>query len=390
MEGFLILEWIYNILFVLTAVYSLIIVLFLIGLRKPKYGNNAEKLTVTVIIAARNEQDTIPHILSDLTQQSYPFDLFEVIVVNDHSTDDTEKVITKFSQQHPNIKLYSVDDIPENYSPKKYAIQCAVEQAQGEIILATDADCRVGPDWIASMVSYFEPHIGFVIGFSQFGKKGEKQNFIGHYQAFDFIELMSAAAATTNLGVPLAASGQNLGYRKSAFTQVGGYSRVAGRVSGDDVLLLQLVRKYTDYKIVFASDARAYASSSPQPTVSAFINQRKRWASNGSIQIKLNFVFFLYLVIVFLFNLSLFLGLLGGVLAGDLYPFISCMLIRAVFEFVLGVVGTAYFNRKDLLRYFFPWFVSQIPYILWTGAMGSLGKFNWKERLHAAKVGVVK
>ena len=100
------------------------------------------------------------------------------------------------AEQHDQIKLINMGEIPAKFSPKKFAIQTAVEQAAGNIILATDADCRVQPNWIERMVSYFEPHIGFVVGFSQFGRKGERQNLIEKFQAFDFVTFMGAAVGT--------------------------------------------------------------------------------------------------------------------------------------------------------------------------------------------------
>jgi cellulose synthase/poly-beta-1,6-N-acetylglucosamine synthase-like glycosyltransferase len=237
------------------------------------------------------------------------------------------------------------------------------------------------------MVSYFEPRIGFVIGFSQFGAPGTAQNLIERFQAFDFITLMGAAAGSANMGVPLAASGQNLGYRKSLFQEIGGYEKVKHRVSGDDVLLLQLVRKETNATVVFASDPAAFVVSQPQPTFKSFINQRKRWASNGSIQLKLNIVFFLYLMQVLLFNAALLVGAVAALLTHhDVHIILFCFALRLAMEFAIALKSTLYFKRTELLKYFPLWFVAQIPYIVGVGLAGTCGKFQWKERQHSALV----
>jgi cellulose synthase/poly-beta-1,6-N-acetylglucosamine synthase-like glycosyltransferase len=289
--------------------------------------------------------------------------------------------------QHPNIRLVNMGKIPPNFSPKKWAIQTAIAKAKGDIILATDADCRVGKKWIETMLTYFEPDVGFVIGFSQFGAKDDKQNLVERFQAFDFVTLMGVAVGSTNLGFPMAASGQNLGYRKSIFQCIGGYHRVAHRVSGDDVLLLQLVRKFTSTKIVFAAHPAAYAVSKPEPTVKDFINQRKRWASNGSIQLNLNFGFFLYLMQVLLFNAALLISLVAALVTGQFIgAVLICIVTRVLLEFTIALRSTLYFHRTDLLIYFPLWFLVQIPYIVGVGLAGTFGKFRWKEREHSAEV----
>ena len=381
------MELLVAITFTLTIVYGLTICAFMIGLRIRRMGANSELRKVTVIIAARNEEKNIGNILSDLSRQDYPRELYEVIIANDHSSDETSAVVQKFSAKYSNIKLHDVGAIPKNFSPKKFAIQTSVQQAKGDIILATDADCRVSSQWIRSMNSYFKDEIGFVIGFSQFGAQGDKQNFIERLQAFDFVAMMGAAVGSANIGVPLAASGQNLGYRKTAFNEIGGYQKVAHRVSGDDVLLLQLVRKHTRHKIVFAGDTRTFVVSKPQPTLMDLVNQRKRWASNGGYQLKLNITFFLYLLQVLLFNLSLFVGLVAAIVSDSfLTTMITFLAVRILLEFSISLMSTLYFKRTDLLKYFPLWWIVQIPYIVSVGLAGTFGKFQWKERVHSAEI----
>ncbi len=381
------MELIISITLILTILYGLTIMAFLAGMQIRRLGTSDKLERVSVIIAARDEEENIGGILQDLAQQNYPTEQYEVIIVNDHSSDNTADIVRSFAAEYPQIKLLNMGTIPKKFSPKKFAIQTAVSRAHGDIILATDADCRVGQEWIKTMVSYFQDDIGFVIGFSQFGGRGEKQNLIERFQAFDFVTMMGVAVGTTNLGLPMAASGQNLGYRKSVFEQVGGYSRVAHRVSGDDVLLLQLVRKYTPHKIVFAADPRTFVVSRPQPTVKAFINQRKRWASNGGYQIKLNFGFFLFLLEVLLFNAALFAGLISAFLSGTfIAPMLTFLLVRILLELAIAARAALYFRRTDLLKYFPLWFIVQIPYIVGVGLAGTFGKFQWKQRVHSAEI----
>ena len=262
-----------SIVTILTILYITTVILFLVGLQQKKTGTSTDRYRVTVIIAARNEEDNIGHILNDLCNQTYPLKKYNIIVVNDGSTDRTQEVIDSYTKKASNINTLAVRHVPKGTSPKKYALQLAIEQSDSDLVLSTDADCRVPPTWIETMVSYFTPDVGFVIGFSQYGRPRDKQNLIENLQAFDFLQMMGVAAGTSNLGLPMAASGQNLAYRRDAFVQVGGYSKIAHRISGDDVLLLQLIRRYTSYKAVFAADPQmlcclagaAYAKGFYQP-----------------------------------------------------------------------------------------------------------------------------
>jgi len=371
----------------LTLLYALVAFLFFVGLHLLKKGRNEEQHSVSVVIAARNEEDNISRILQDLTQQTYPKDKYQVIVANDCSQDGTGAIIDEFCAKFPFIKHIFIEKIPDGFSPKKYVLDVALQHAQNDIILTTDADCRVGSRWIETMVSYFEPDVGFVVGFSQFGKSYEKRTLLEKLQAFDFMQLMGAAAGSANLKFPLAASGQNLGYLKKAYNKVGGYKKVAHRVSGDDVLLLQLVRKFTKYKVVFASSHTSFAISEPQPTFMSLIHQRLRWASNGSYQLKLNVLFFAYLVLVFLISLVSLVALFIALFAKIYVEFILLALfIKVISELMIAVRAAQVFNRMDLMKYFPIWILVQMPYIVFMGILGSLGNFNWKGREHSAKM----
>ncbi len=369
----------------LALLYAMTIVLFLIGLRQKHQPVNSTQPPVTVVVAARNEEKNLGTLLGDLCSQSWPRERLQIIVVDDGSTDRTAEIIRAFAQKNTHIMPITIDQAPPGFSPKKYALQCAVERASGEIILATDADCRVGRDWVRGMVGHFLPDVGFVIGFSQYGRRGERQNLIERLQAFDFIPLMGVAEGSCNLGFPLSASGQNLAYRRDAFLAVDGYKRVASRVSGDDVLLLQLIRKHTAYRAVFAANPEAFASSAPQATLRQFINQRKRWASNGSFQLFLNLPFFGFLLMVHAYTSALFVGVpLSLLLNQQVAVFLAALASKAFFEGLIAWISARRFQRQDLLICFPLWFLLQIPYVALVGLLGTFGNFSWKERKHSA------
>ena len=186
---------------ILTLLYILISVLFVIGLFIRRVGHNEIQYTVSVIIAARNEEDNISPLLTDLVHQTYPKQLYEVIVVNDGSSDKTAEIVLQYAHQHNHFHLFELENIPSEYSPKKFAMTKGISKSRGEIILTADADCRVKPTWIEAMVGYFSPQVGMVVGFSQFGRKKEKHSFFENLQATDFLQLMAAAAGSCSLGI---------------------------------------------------------------------------------------------------------------------------------------------------------------------------------------------
>jgi cellulose synthase/poly-beta-1,6-N-acetylglucosamine synthase-like glycosyltransferase len=371
------------ILIVATSIYSIGLLCFFIGLFFPNKERHDKRYSVSVVIAVRDEEENIGLLLSDLVNQTYPNNLFEVIVVNDHSEDGTVRVVEEFVQKASNIRLIHATETEKRLTPKKNALYQGIKRSRGEIVLTTDGDCRVLPTWVETMVSYFRPDGGMVVGFSQLGHAGGKRAIFQQLQAVDFLSLMAAAQGALNLGWPLAASGQNLAYRRSTFDEVGAFSRIGHRVSGDDVLLLQLIRKRTSWKIRFAASEQAFNVSQPENKLSDLLNQRKRWASNGSYQFILNKPFFLYVLATFLVNLCLLAAVPICCLtsAGVLIP-LSCLMVKFIVEGLIIIKGCHVYHRFDLMKIFPLWFVFQIPYVIVVGIIGSLGGFAWKKRNH--------
>jgi cellulose synthase/poly-beta-1,6-N-acetylglucosamine synthase-like glycosyltransferase len=164
---------------------------------------------------------------------------------------------------------------------------------------------------------------------------------------------------------------------------VGGYAKIGHRVSGDDVLLLQLVKHRTRWKINFANDSNAHNVTSAEKSLSDFINQRIRWASNGPYQIFLDIPFFLYILNVFLANTGIICALAGAI--SGLLPwhlFLTTWFIKTGLEFIVIAKAAHSFNRFDLLKYFPVWAFLQIPYVVLVGSLSSFGNFTWKDREH--------
>lgn len=360
---------------VFLVVYLVMGLVFLLGLFQPSPSRNSLRPFVSVIIAARNEQENIINCLQSVIAQTYPKDQFEIIVVDDRSEDKTSESVLSLAKDHPQLKLIWVSEKQDKISGKKNALDKGIRESRGDILLFTDADCRVKSTWIEGMVSYFDDKVGAVIGFSSV----VSGSFFEQLQAYDFLALMTAACGAANFGLPLAASGQNLAYRRRTFEEAGGFKKIMERISGDDTLMIQQIRKNTSYKIVFAGKRETYNTTRPMTSMKTFIEQRSRWASNGTIMISLNPLFFFYLICVY----GLHALLAGGLIAGFFYRpalivSVFVWLTRFVVDFALMYNGSRAFNTPFSLKIFLMWFFFQTPLILLAGIKGSVGYFKWK------------
>ncbi|MGB1893565.1 MAG: glycosyltransferase [Candidatus Latescibacterota bacterium] len=265
---------------------------FLWGMRRHTGGASAQPL-VSVVVAARNEEARIADCLSLLAAQDYPN--FEVVVVDDGSTDATAELIAGWVEADKRFKLIGLS----GSGSKKAALTAAIAEAAGEVIATTDADCAMGNEWLSSLMTYLESDVGMVIGFSQIGRPGESLGIRGGYEALDFLNLMACIWGSCGRGHPMAASGQNLLFRRAAHAEVGGYEKVMHRVSGDDVLLMQMIRTQTQWRIAFASAPASFTVHPAATSWKALLNQRARWASNAPLMATFDPLFYGYMLITY-------------------------------------------------------------------------------------------
>lgn len=369
-------------LIVVTGIYALWGLFFFFGLFRRYLNFSSNKPFVSVIIAARNEEKHISKTLDCMVSQTYPIGLYEVILVDDESEDTTATIAKEYQQKYPFIKTFTIKEIPKNFSPKKFALQEGIKLSKGEIILTTDADCLVPKTWIEKIVHHFTPEVGMVAGPSVLRIEASCHSMSAGVQALDFLALLSATAGSIRMGIPLAATGQNLSYRRSAFDEMGGFSKIIYHISGDDVLLLQLIKKYTRWKIRFAEPGETTVSTLPLSTFTNFFKQRIRWASNSNIQRLLDPLFFVYLVSVFFLcsGLIVLIPLFLIITPGNNIPFL-CLAVKLCIDLMVISHGVSFFHIPiTYFLYFIPWFLIH-PFLLVISGIGGLtGKITWKGR----------
>lgn len=364
---------------IVISLYCSLILFFIIGLYKKSAPLSDQKPFVSIIIPAKNEEHNISNILHDLSRQTYPLSSYEVIIVDDESSDNTSNVIKDFLKKLPNLQLLSTAEWESSLRYKKRPLYQGIRHSKGEILLLTDADCRVAPQWVSTMVSSFTDNVGMVIGYSG---TAPAINITQKLEALDFLMLMSAARGSASLGIPYACTGQNLAYRRRVFDEVGGFSTFASQVGGDDTLLLQQIKLKTKWKIAFASHPDSFITSRPQETLLGFFSQRIRWAADALPVWKTDPLFFSIIVLTFCANfLALVLPWAAVSNSVVLPPVIISLSVKMMLEGILMLKGTELFNRYELRLVFLPWFFLQIPYIAAMGILSFLGnRLPWGRR----------
>ena len=334
---------------------------------------------VSVIIAIRNGEDTLPHLLADLSLQDYS-GAMEFILVDDESEDLTKKIIQEKSSVDKRFKYESSTNGDHALGHKKRALDAGIKRADHEWLLFTDADCFQKSSWVRGMVSHFNQDVDYVVGYSEV-ERGTR--LVTRFQSFDFLMLMIAARGTTNSGHAWASSGQNQAYRKSLFEMVEGYSLIANKLQGDDSLFLQICRKQNSAKVIFADKPECRTISRQEKTWRAFIKQRMRWAGDANIMWEFNVSFFLSMLTTFLLPLLLLVTFFAGIIHDPYYftVFVKFLTLHFILEYILYFVGTRQLAKSIQFIDFCLWFIIHIPYIVLMG-IGSFfaNQLIWRER----------
>lgn len=363
----------------LTLCYVIIVFFLLKGWIRLPYFNPTHRLPVTrvsVLIAARNEEDKIGNTIDDILSQSYPGHLLEVIVVDDHSTDRTSEIIRSYCGQ--GVKLIQLNENEPLNSYKKKAIAEAIQLSSGELIVTTDADCRMGKEWLSTIVELYEEH-NFKLISSPVMFFNEK-SFFEELQTLEFLYLIGLGASTIGNKKASTCNGANLAYQKDVFVELKGFKGIDDLASGDDELFLHKVAaKYPD-NIGFCKSVKAMVYTNAKPNLKEFIQQRKRWASK-STRYK-NKAIVILGVTVWLFNLSIIINFIAGFYYPSCFSIALISLILKCFsELCFLLPLTRFFRRKKLIFYLPLLTVLHIFYIFYIGIAGNSGKYNWKGRL---------
>lgn len=331
---------------------------------------------VSILVAARNEAQNIAKTIEDLIAQDYDRELTEIIFIDDHSTDQTAAVIDSYASQ--GVKLIRLNEDQPLNSYKKKAIQTAIAQATGTLIITTDADCRMGSNWLKTIVSFYEEKKYKMI--SSPVAYFEEKSFFERAQTLEFLYLIGLGASTIGNKKPSTCNGANLAYERDAFYEVGGFKGIDDLASGDDELLLHKMAARFGDAIGFLKNEDAVVYTHAKATLKEFIQQRRRWASK-STRYKNKSIIVLG-VCIWLFNLSILVNIGLGIFDGFYFKLALVQLLaKMVVEWLFLYDVTAFARRKSLLVLLPVLNVLHILYIVYIGIAGNSGKYNWKDRM---------
>lgn len=349
--------------------------------------NPLEKVKITVIVPARNEAENITACLDSVCNQTYPSTFFEVLVVDDHSTDNTAGIVKLYEGK--NVKLISLKDFVQDdlNSYKKKAIEIALAQSTGELIVCTDADCIAGPGWLQTIATFYEQYQPQFIAAPV--SINSSNRFIEIFQSLDFMTLQGITGASVYKKIHSMCNGANLAYTKKAFAAVGGFTGIDNIASGDDMLLMHKIYKQWPDKVMFLKSRNAIVQTTPVKSIGEFFNQRIRWASKADKYDDKRI--FAVLLLVYLVNILLLVLPVIALVLDTQYSIFNIrysmvtvwlflLLLKTVVELIFLYPVATFFGKQKLL-WLFP--LMQPFHILYTviaGWLGKFGSYKWKGR----------
>ena len=363
----------------LTGLYLFLVAYFIKGwasLKRPKPYTGTFHTKVTVLIAARNEEKGMDKTIDDLLAQDYPKELTEMIIVDDHSTDRTAGIIASYADR--GVRLLQLNEDKPLNSYKKKAIATAIGLSNGELMVATDADCRMGSKWLSSVVGYFEQNDLVMI--SSPVAYFEEKSLFEYMQTLEFSYLIGIGAAFIGNNRASTCNGANLAYRKDVFYEVGGFKDIDDLASGDDELLLQKVAKRYPGRIGFLKDRKAIVYTHAKHSLKQFLQQRRRWASKSTHYKDKRIV--ALAVCIWLFNVSLLVN--AGLGFYDIYflkLFTLQFLLKYIFEVAFLLPITSFLKRSGLVALLILLIPVHIIYFVYIGLIGNTRKYEWKGRV---------
>jgi cellulose synthase/poly-beta-1,6-N-acetylglucosamine synthase-like glycosyltransferase len=329
---------------------------------------------ISVIVPARNEEKNIASLLNALSRQTYSSQFFEIIVVDDFSTDSTANTVRNFSL--PNLFLIQ-PLVGSNNSSKKKAIEAGIQKAKGELIVTTDADCIPGKNWLHVINDFYVKNdSAFIAAPVQFS---HDQNFFQLFQSLDFLTLQGITAASVHSHFHMMCNGANLAYKKNAYHEVNGFEGIDKVATGDDMLLMYKIWKRYPCKVFYLKNADAIVSTQPMPSWRSFFMQRKRWASKTLVYDDYRII--AVLAFVYLLNCS-FLVLVATSLFNSFYWWyvFGFWIAKTIIELPFVYSVSKFYDEQKLVKSLFLFQPFHIFYTVFVGLVSQFGKYEWKGR----------
>ncbi|HCW07089.1 MAG TPA: hypothetical protein DGG95_06975 [Cytophagales bacterium] len=337
---------------------------------KPSSSSNT--ILISVVVAVRNESKNIDRLLESLAAQNYPRSNFEIILVDDHSEDDSVSKMEKWLSRINNLKIVH---IPGESHGKKAALSHAIHLASGEIIATTDADCILPSNWLTLINQDFaHEKTNMLIGAVAIN---DATSFFNSLQSVEFASVIGTGISLAALGKPTMCNGANLSFRRKTFFEVKGYLGNENIASGDDEFLMRKILEKYPNSIQVLNPSECVVVTAPQNSLNDFIQQRLRWAGKWKVN---SSVFSKSLAVVIILVQLSWMLLIAASLFNSSSFLITILLSKVLGElvFLRFVSGTlkVKFNLISflLLQFIYP------SYVLGIGFLSQASGYRWKGR----------
>lgn len=333
-------------LFLLLGIYKSLVKI------KPFIMAGAPKRFISVVVSCFNEEKNLPSLLKDISGQDYPCDMFELLLIDDNSSDNT------FNTASGYIGIKNLRVIKNQGKGKKQAIRKGVDESAGELVIVTDADCRMGKKWLSAIASFYEKEQPKMI-ICPVTLEGET-GFFQRFQELEYLSLQGVTAGTAVSGNPVMCNGANMAFTKEVYVKNSGNLHPELQ-SGDDVFLLHSVKKEPSDKILWLESSEAMVTTKSQESLSSFLRQRVRWISKaGTYEDRYTRLLAIVTFVTILFQWFL---LSAAFINPDFFlVLLSFFIIKTVPDFLVLNNTARRYSKRSLMWLFLP---SQIIYPLY-------------------------
>lgn len=365
------------IILIISALYLIYILAFTFGLYNLKEKfltfNNKNNVKASVLIAARNEEKNIGNLLKSLYNQTFSKELFEVIIIDDHSEDETISIVENFLKEHKDINLKFFKAEKEG---KKHAISQGLHLAENELILVTDADCFLKETWIESIVNFYKEENCKMILAPVLLSPAE--TFFEKIQVLEHLSLIGSTAGSAAIGFPVMCNGANMAYERLAAMEVEKQRKDFNIPSGDDMFLMEyFIKNYGAENVKFLLSKTAIVKTNTCKNISEFFRQRRRWVSKTKSYTSWKILSTAFVVLFF--NLSIISLLVSALFSPTLLiPYFLLTFLKFLIDYPLLRNITTFMNQKNLLIWTLPLEFVYPFYAVFTAISGMLINVKWK------------
>lgn len=367
------------VLFVVLVIYVVFILQLILGFDKVKSfvrTDEKPKTTFSIIVPFRNEEKNLPKLLKSISNLNYPKELFEIILVDDFSTDASERVYIKWRMENGLIETTLLENLRLSNSPKKDAISRAIPILKHEWVVTTDADCVVKKDWLRTLDNFIQKNNAeMVVGAVVYKTKN---NWFHQFQQLDLLSLQGTTIGSFGIGKPFMCNGANFAYTKKLFNEIGGFGGNNKMASGDDVFLLQKALKNHSDKVQYLKNTDTIVKTKPENDLYKLFMQRVRWASKTT---GYSGYYSKSLAVVVLAMNALLVASFGLQVSGFLKweTLLLVFVIKYFVDYLLLLKSNQYLRKN---KFIFP-LASSLVYPFFCSLVGIyslFGSFSWKGR----------